>query len=328
MNIKAVVARFALPVVAIAFGVIALRLMATTRPDDTAMTAISTPAASPDDGAWVVGAGVVEPSSELIAVAPSVGGVIQRVDVVAGQQVHKGQILFTLDDRDIAAELQVQNAQIAAAQAQVEVATVTFDERTANLALYESIGDPRAMTQEELARRRYATQHASAQLGLAKAQLQQGKADLARLRTQSSLRVIAAPLDATVLKVTARPGQFAPAGVLSDPLVTLGQVQPLHVRVDVDEADIGRLGTAAAARVSPRGQPGRVVQATLVRIEPLVVPKKSLTNAAAERVDTRVLQVVFALPAGATGFFVGQQVDAFMSALLVATPAATLPAAR
>jgi HlyD family secretion protein len=328
VNLKTLFARFALPVVAIAFGLIALRLMATSRPDEGAIAAVSTPAAAPKDGTSVVGAGVVEPSSELIAVAPSVAGVIQRVDVVAGQQVRKGQVLFTLDDRDIAAEVQVRDAQITASQEQIKVSSVILDERATNLALYESIGDPRAMTQEELTRRRYATQNARAQLGLAQAQLQQGKAELARLRTQLSLRVIAAPLDATVLKVTARPGQFAPAGALSDPLVTLGQVQPLHVRVDVDEADIGRLSGATAARVSPRGQPGHVVQATLVRIEPLVVPKKSLTNAAAERVDTRVLQVVFALPAGAAGFFVGQQVDAFMPALLAATPAATPPAAR
>ena len=324
MNTKALFARFALPAAAIAFGLIALRLMATSRADDAAITAVSAPAAAPENGATVVGAGVVEPSSELIAVAPSVGGVIQRVDVVAGQPVRKGQVLFTLDDRDVAAEVQVRDAQIAAAQEQLKVSMVILDERAASLALYESIGDKRAMTQEELTRRRYASQNARAQVGLAQAQLQQGRADLARLRTLLSLRVIAAPLDATVLKVTARPGQFAPAGALPEPLVTLGRVQPLHVRVDVDEADIGRLGAAASARVSPRGQPALVMQATLLRVEPLVVPKKSLTNAAAERVDTRVMQLVFALPAGATGFFVGQQVDAFIPA----PTAATSPAGR
>jgi hypothetical protein len=66
--------------------------------------------------------------------------------------------------------------------------------------------------------------------------------------------------------------------------------------------------------VSPRGNAGRRVQASFVRAEPLVTPKRSLTNSSAERVDVRVLQLVFALPAQSGGFFVGQQVDAFVPA--------------
>ena len=47
-----------------------------------------------------------------------------------------------------------------------------------------------------------------------------------------------------------------------------------------------------------------------------MVPKRSLTNSAAERVDVRVLQMIFALPAEAREVFrVGQQVDAFIPAV-------------
>jgi hypothetical protein len=56
------------------------------------------------------------------------------------------------------------------------------------------------------------------------------------------------------------------------------------------------------------------VQAGFVRAEPLVVPKRSLTNSGNERVDVRVLQIIYALPQDAQGFFVGQQVDAFVPA--------------
>jgi HlyD family secretion protein len=67
--------------------------------------------------------------------------------------------------------------------------------------------------------------------------------------------------------------------------------------------------------VSPRGASGRQVKASFVRAEPLVVPKRSLTNSASERVDVRVLQVIYALPESAKGTFrVGQQVDAFIQA--------------
>ena len=70
------------------------------------------------------------------------------------------------------------------------------------------------------------------------------------------------------------------------------------------------------AIVSPRGAADRRFEASFVRAEPLVVPKRSLTNSAAERVDVRVLQLVYALPEEARGTFrVGQQVDAFIPAV-------------
>ena len=52
--------------------------------------------------------------------------------------------------------------------------------------------------------------------------------------------------------------------------------------------------------MSPRGASDRQVKASFVRAEPQVVPKRSLTNSAAERVDVRVLQVIYALPSAAS----------------------------
>ena len=63
-----------------------------------------------------------------------------------------------------------------------------------------------------------------------------------------------------------------------------------------------------------RGDAKRQVKATFVRAEPLIVPKRSLTNSATERVDVRVLQLIFALPQDGRRFFVGQQVDGFVPA--------------
>ena len=51
-----------------------------------------------------------------------------------------------------------------------------------------------------------------------------------------------------------------------------------------------------------------------VRLEPYVVPKKSLTGDSSERVDTRVLQVIFAFERGDLPIFVGQQMDVFIDA--------------
>jgi hypothetical protein len=85
------------------------------------------------------------------------------------------------------------------------------------------------------------------------------------------------------------------------------------VRVDVDEFDIPRFRSELPAKAVPRGNLQVRYPLRFVRVEPFVVPKKSLTGDNTERVDTRVLQVIYEFdPAGLPPLFVGQQVEVFI----------------
>src|SRR5262249_22325668 len=99
-----------------------------------------------------------------------------------------------------------------------------------------------------------------------------------------------APIDGAILKVNVRLGEYAQAGVLSDPLMTMGSVDPLHVRVDIDETETWRIRPGHAALARLRGNPEISAPLTFVRFEPYVLAKRSLTGDTTERVDTRVLQ--------------------------------------
>ena len=312
MKIKQTLARWGIPLVALLLAFTAYRIIAGNQPQDNRMTLANPPATAPAAVELIAGAGLVEPSSELLAIAAASPGVIDAVHVQVGQSVRRGEVLFTLDARAARAELVQREAALLVARQQVAEAQVLLQERRASLALYEGIGDARAMTTEELQRRRFAVDTAVARVASAEAGVGQAQAAVRVAATALAQLSVRAPVDATVLRLTARPGQFAPAAQLQEPLVTLGRLDPLHVRIDVDEADLSRLTPGAAATVSPRGDSQNQVQARFVRIDPLVIPKRSLTNAVSERVDTRVLQVIYALPAGASGFYPGQQVDAFV----------------
>ena len=76
----------------------------------------------------------------------------------------------------------------------------------------------------------------------------------------------------------------------------MGNLDPYHVRVSIDEEDIPRLKLNAPARAKLRGDlQQREVPMQFVRIEPYVIPKTSLTGANTERVDTRVMQIIYAI---------------------------------
>jgi multidrug efflux pump subunit AcrA (membrane-fusion protein) len=134
----------------------------------------------------------------------------------------------------------------------------------------------------------------SAQRREAEAKLDQAKAALEGARADLDKTVVKAPIDGAILKVNARLGEYAQAGVLSNPLMTMGSIDPLHVRVDIDEADSWRVHKDSPSVASLRGNPAISVALSFVRFEPYVLPKRSLSGDTAERVDTRVLQAIYA----------------------------------
>lgn len=135
---------------------------------------------------------------------------------------------------------------------------------------------------------------------------------LARNERLNTLGGTAAISQDTLLQVNVRVGEFAPAQILTTPLVVMGQLAPLHLRTDIDENDVPRFRPEAEAWASPRGAAERRVKLSLVRVEPYVVPKTSLTRAGTERVDTRVLRVVYAFDPKLMPSFPGQQMDVFV----------------
>ena len=154
----------------------------------------------------------------------------------------------------------------------------------------------------------------------AKAQLDQTETELQRLKVLAP-RVRKPGADRTkepipdadlvefkVLQVNVRPGEYV-AATSGQPLVVLGTVGKLNVRVDIDENDIGRFRTDLKGFASPRGNPSKQYPISFVRVEPYVIPKKSLTGGNTERVDTRVLQVIYTVDDPKAPLYVGQQLD-------------------
>jgi HlyD family secretion protein len=284
----------------LAAGLLAFALLSSTaHPKREATTPAIPPARSPFAAA-VAGLGVVEPNSELITIGTHLSGVVTTVHVRVGKKVRKGDALFTIDERDTRARLELELARL-------ESARVTEADMARQYGLYDAVADRRAISQDELDRRRFALESA------AKA-VREAQARIHVLRTELERHTVRAPNDGTVLRVNVRAGEFAGAGTTGDALMVLGNVEPLYVRVEIDETDIGRYRPAAPAFASVRGDAGIRTPLEFVRAEPLLRPKRTLTGDGNERVDTRVLQVIYAIPDDAFHAAVGQEVDVFIDA--------------
>ena len=287
----------------------------------------SPPIAAPTSpyGADVAGSGIIEPASEVIALATERGGVVTRIAVVAGDLVKAGQPLFSIDDRNYRATVAQDEATVASATASVAAidqslilqddaieqarANLEGAEAERNLAVLDFTRYARLVQDSWATHQRFETATAdaekanagvaSAKAALASSQqqhhvllaqrkdaeakLDQAIAALEGARADLDKTITKAPIDGAILKVNVRLGEYAAAGVLSAPLMTMGSIEPLHIRVDVDEADAWRARPDSPAIARLRGNPAIVVALSFVRFEPYVLPKRSLTGDTTER---------------------------------------------
>lgn len=250
---------------------------------------------------------------------------------------------------ELYAQIGPAEARVATAEAALAEAKADRADREDRVRRAEQLDARKAIAEEELKQVRFAAQAAAARVSAAEARRLEAQATLALLsgknggasialqqamvekakaafeqaETQVELHTVRAPQAATVLQVKIRAGEFAPAAIVSTPLLVLGVIDPLHVRVEIDETEVPRFAAAARASASLRGQADRRALLQFVRIEPLVVPKRTLTGAASERVDTRVMQVIYALTPGDLPAHPGQQVDVYVEVSPVAASGST-----
>ena len=314
--------RYILPLIAL--GALSFGVVSVVRSQPRSQTSVppSPPPSSPYAHA-VAAEGLVEASSENISIGTPLSEVVTEVPVVVGQEVKCGQALFTLDVRQLQADLAMRTAELGVAETEVKVNSALFDDARQQLDFAETLSDKRAISSEELAKRRYASEAALARLAAANAQVSAAAAQVRSAETQIERSTVRAPIDGEVLQVKIHVGEYAPAGVTATPLVLLGRLKPLNIRVDVDEHEAWRVTPHAKAVATVRGNANLRTPVSFVRFEPFVLPKKSLTGDSTERVDTRVLQVIYRVDSDALPLFVGQQMDVFIE-----TPEAQTVAAR
>lgn len=337
-----------LPLVSIAAFSFAVRHVIIAGQEPPKQLPTSEPSRAPFRGA-LAGAAVVEPMSENIAIGAHLPGVVAEVMVKVGDTVQAGQPLFRIDDRHLQSELKVRQAMLLSAKAslsrmrslprpeevpitaaRVREVRASLDDAREQFERAERGFRTGAVAEDEYSRRKNAVSMASAQvqkaegelallkegawksdIDVAEAQIALASAQVQQTMTEIERLVVVASVAGKVLQKNIRPGEYV-AIPSAQPLIVLGDVSRMHVRMDIDENDIGRFSESLAGRAFTRGVNKRELTLKYVRVEPYVVPKKALTGGGTERVDTRVLQVIYAVETADKDLFVGQQLDVYL----------------
>lgn len=246
----------------------------------------------------IAGMGVVEPSSELISVGCDLPGIVRHVWVKVGQHVAAGAPLFELDTRDIQAQINVLKASLATAKILADDAKTQFD-------MVEALSDKRAVSKEEYNRRYFAATSSKARVDETLQRLKEAQTTLEKM-------TVKAPISGEILSLNVRPGEYVTTVPQAEPAVRMGDTRVLHVRVEIDEQNATKVNPNASATAMPRGNAGQKISLKFVKFEPYMRAKQNLSTSG-QRVDARVLQVVYAVKSSAVLLFVGQQMDVYIA---------------
>ena len=284
---------------------------------------------------YIFGPGIVEASTENIAIGTPVSGLVRALYVTWGEQVKTGTPLFKIDTRELDAQLAPARAKINEVKAQLSSSTANLDQAKQALAKAENhlrVGEELvpgvSISNEDLANRKLDVAAGKAQVASAEGQARQINAQVAsaeaqvqQIEDQIRIRTVRSPVAGSILQLNIRPGEFAQSGALATPLMVLGNDTTLHVRVDIDQGDAWRFQPNASAVAFVRGNANLKTSLNYVRTDPNVVPQTLLTGDSTQRTDTRVLHVIYRFDSASLHAYVGQLMDVFVQAPPLASAA-------
>ncbi|PDP94052.1 efflux RND transporter periplasmic adaptor subunit [Enterobacter cloacae] len=159
---------------------------------------------------------------ESVQLRPRVSGYIDKVNYIDGQEVKKGQVLFTIDDRTYRATLEQAQAALARAKTQASLAQSEAN-RT------DKLVNTHLVSREEWEQRRAAAVQAQADIRAAQAAV-----DAAQLNLDFTK--VTAPIDGRASRALITSGNLVTAGDSASMLTTLVSQKTVYVYFDVDES--------------------------------------------------------------------------------------------
>ncbi|WP_337029618.1 efflux RND transporter periplasmic adaptor subunit [Pantoea agglomerans] len=158
---------------------------------------------------------------QSVQLRPRVSGYIDAVNYREGDEVRKGQVLFTIDDRSYRAALEQAKAELARARSQASLARSESGRS-------EKLIGTQAISREAWEQRRSAASQAQADVLAVEAAV-----DMAQLNLDFTR--VTAPIDGRASRAMITAGNLVTAGDSASVLTTLVSQQQMYVYFDVDE---------------------------------------------------------------------------------------------
>jgi macrolide-specific efflux system membrane fusion protein len=189
-----------------------------------------------------------------VRVGAQLSGIVEKLNVVVGSKVRKGDVIAEIDSSGIRARL---------AQARAQVQVVEQEVRRAEVELRRA----REMDEKRLVAR---SEVEDAELAVddARARLEKAKRDAAVVETDLAYAVIRSPINGTVASVTTQEGETVASSFNAPTFATVIEDGALELIALVDETDIGGVSLGSPVTFTVEAYPAREYTARVERVAP------------------------------------------------------------
>lgn len=218
-----------------------------------------------------------------VRVGAQLSGIVEKLNVIVGSKISKGDVIATIDARGL-------EARLAQARAQISVVAEELKRAEVELARSEQLDRQRLVARSDVEDKALAVSEA-------RARLEKARRDAAVVETDLNYAVIRSPISGTVASVSTQEGETVAASFTTPTFATIIEDGALELIALVDETDIGNVTpgnpvsftveaypaeeyTGRAERVAPKGTiiSGVVNFEVMIRIEsPLGLLKPDMT---------------------------------------------------
>lgn len=213
--------------------------------------------------------GTLQPTRS-VSIGSELSGTVRRVLVDINDRVKQGQVLVELDTAKLGDQVTRSRAALAVAQAQLAQATATVKENRASLARLEEVArlsGGKVPSATELDTARAGMERAVAAELSARASVDSARASLSTDETNLSKASIRSPINGVVLTRSVDPGNAVAASLQAVTLFTIAEdLSQLQLKVNVDEADVGRVKVGQKASFTVSAFPTRRFPATITTV--------------------------------------------------------------
>ena len=274
-------------IAALVAGFFVFRAVTANKPDDS-IQVVTTPAHTGPFTTEVTGSGSIKPSSSYV-VQPQIDGTIDSVNVVAGQTVKAGDVLFTIKNDDLDRAINEAGRGVRTAKQGVDEAnqgveqarqTVNAAEEAVNKAqnLLNANPDDTDLqaalegAQAELKSARNALTEAQRAPESAQISLEAANDAYSQAVERAEQRTVKSPIDGTIVELNAQPGATVGQAVASagtqgtGSLCLVANLSQMNVTLQISEVDINKLSLDQTANVTFSAVPDLTLSATVKSI--------------------------------------------------------------
>lgn len=206
-------------------------------------------------GATVLATGVLRTRvGGEVRVGAQLSGIVEKLNVVVGSKIRKGEVIATIDSRPLQARLSQARAQIAVAEQELKRSEV-------ELARSQQLDQQRLVARSDV-------EDKTLGVSEARARLEKARRDAAVVETDLNYAVIRSPITGTVASVTTQEGETVAASFSTPTFATIIEDGALELIALVDETDIGNVAVGNPVTFTVESFPAREFTGRVERIAP------------------------------------------------------------